>query len=379
MIPLQSVAEVVGLGSRLVALATLAGVVGLGVAVAYRWYLDEEVPQGVVLFLGASAIALALNTTATLGQSIGGTTDLLDPQAGLFTIVALLAGGIASEMGRLAGDAIGARLAPRGAIGGLDREVSAFVKGGGRVLRIALPETIEDVDGYEPVRPELKQALAGQVLTFSGRLSFTELRDAFVLRLDRDFGIGKVDVEFAEDGSVEYLAVGRGQAGIGHTLAPGQVAMAVRADPAYRSSPGDQVRIWRTGSPPERVTTGEIRGVVEDVVTVSVPEEAVASLDAEAGYKLETLPEGRLVDREFAAILRRANEAVEAVTIDASSDVIGRRVGDLEVTVVAIEGAEGTLESPPASDVTLEPGQRVMVIGRPDELRRFAGTAQGTS
>lgn len=378
MIVLQTVEEAVGIGSRLFALAALAGVVGLVVAALYRWYLSESVPQGVVLFIGASAIALALNMTATLGQSIGGTTDLLDPRAGLFTIAALLVGGIASEAGRHAGDSIGARFAPARSYRGLDREVSAFVRGGGRVLRVELPPTIADMDGYEPVRGALKEELAGRVLTFPGRLTFEDLHDAFVSRLEREFGIGKVDVEFGPDGTVEYLAVGRGQAGIGHTLQPGQVAIAIRADPAYRSSPGDQVRIWRATPQPERVTSGEVRGVVSDVVTVSVAEEAVEALRSEQGYKLETVPRGHHVDREFASILRRANESAEETTIVADSELVGTRVAEAGVTVIAIERPDGTVEAPPPGDAELSGGQRVVVIGRPDELRRFIAAAQGT-
>lgn len=379
MIVAQTVDEAVGLGGRIVALALLAGIVSLAVAAVYRWYLAESVPQGVTLFLGASAIAITLNTTASLGDSIVGSSDLLDISSGLFTIGSLLLGGIASEAGRHVGDALGDRFGTGLSLGGLDRDISAFVKGGGRVLRVELPETIADMDGYEPVKPELKEDLAGRVLTFPGRLTFAELHDTFVHRLERDFGVGKVDVEFAEDGAITYLAVGRGQAGVGHTLAPGRVALAIRADPAYRSSPGDQVRIWRTDGDPERVATGELRGVVADVATVSVPEEALSLLQAEAGYRLETVPEARNVDREFVAILRRANETAEEFTITGDGDLPGRTVADVEVSILAIEDAAGTLDAPPAADTTFEAGQRVLAVGRPDELRRFAAAAQGTS
>ncbi|MFP4628917.1 MAG: TrkA C-terminal domain-containing protein [Halobacteriales archaeon] len=370
--------DAIGLGVRLVALAALAGAIGLAAAAVYRWYLREELPQGIALLAGASAIALALNTTATLGESIGGTTDLLDPRAGAFAITAILAGGVACEGGRRVGDVFGARLGVSWGLG-IDAEVSAFVKGVGRVVRVELPETIDDIDGYDPVRPELKADLAGAVLSFPGRLTLEELREAFVTRLNRDHGIGKVDVEFAPDASVEYLAVGRGRAGIGHTLPPGEVAVAIRGDPAYSASPGDQVRIWRAGDEPTRVTAGEVRGIVDDVVTVSVPEAAAGDMTAEAGYRLVTHPGGRHVDREFAAILRRADEAVASVAVEPGADLVGRRVAALEVTVLTVEVPDGSVLALPSGEAVLEAGQRVAAIGRPDELRRFEAAAQGTS
>lgn len=369
----------VGLGARLIALVALSGAIGLIIATVYRWYLREELPQGIALLAGASAIAIALNTTATLGESIGGTTDLLDPRAGAFAMAAILVGGIASEVGRRVGDVLGDRLRPGLAVGGIDGEVSAYVRGAGRVVRLELPDEIEDIDGYDPVRTELKAELAGSVLTFPGRLTLEELRDAFVARLNRDLGIGKVDVEFAPDGTIAYLGVGRGLAGIGHTLPPGEVAVAIRADPAFGASPGDQVRLWRVDDEPTRVTAGEVRGIVGDVVTVSVPEGAATALAEEAGYRLVTHPEGRHVDREFAAILRRANEAAGSATLAPGSALVGRRVDALEVTPLEITSPDGSVRTLPTGDAVLEAGQRILAIGRPDELRRFEVAAEGTS
>lgn len=379
MIPMLTLQEALGHGLRLGALVALAGSISLVGAFLYRWYVHEELAQGVAILLGAAGIALVLNTTASLGQSIGGTTDLLDPRAASFTVIAFLLGAVASEGGRYVGDRAGERLAPGWALGGLDHEVVSFVRGGGRTLRVRLPDEIHDIDGYDPVRADIKAELAGETMTFPGRMTHRELHDAFVARLQADLGIGKVDVEFTDDGAVSYLGVGRGEAGIGHTLPPGQVATAVRADPAFSASPGDHVRVWRDGAEPERLLTAELRGVAGDVVTLALEGEHVDRLAAEGGYRLVTLPRMVQADREFTSILRRANESVVRTTVAADGALVGRTAGDLDVDALVVETADGETLAPPARDRPLAAGDVVIAMGRPDLLRRFAAAAQGTS
>lgn len=379
MIALFTVQEAFAIGTRLGALVALAGIIAAATAVIYRWYVNQELPQGIALLLGAGAIAVVLNTTAALGQSIGGTTDLLTPQAASFTIIAFLVGGMGSEAGRAIGDRIGRRVVPGWTVGGIDRDVSAFVRGGGRTVRVKLPDEIRDIDGYEPVRPNVKEELAGEYMTFPGRLTRLELREAFVTRIQRDAGIGKVDVEFDDRGRITYLAVGRGEAGIGHTLAPDQVAIAIEADPAFSAGPGDQIRVWQVEPTVERLVAGEIRGVVDDIVTIAVAADETSALAAESGYRLVTTPRGPQPAREFAGILRRANESTRQITVAAESPLDGRSVGAFDVSILAIESPDGTVTAPPQPTVRLAAGDRIVAIGRPDALRRFETGAQGTS
>ncbi|MFC7233693.1 hypothetical protein ACFQMM_24280 [Saliphagus sp. GCM10025308] len=64
----------------------------------------------------------------------------------------------------------------------------------------------------------------------------------------------------SQDGTVDHLAVGSVPSGIGPTLAPGSVAMAVRADPAPDASPGDVVEVWSAdGSDSRRLATADLR------------------------------------------------------------------------------------------------------------------------
>lgn len=379
MIPLVTAEAVLIESMRLGTLVLIAGAVTLAIAAMYRWYVQEELPQGIGILFGATAIALVLNTTASLGQSVGGTTDLLDPQAAAFTVLSFLLGALASEIGRYAGDRVGERFVPGWSVGGLDRDVASFISGGGRTIRLTLPDEIHDIDGYDPVRSDVKADLAGSTLTFPGRLTHQELHESFAARLQSDLGIGKVDVEFTEDGEIAYLAVGRGQAGIGHTLPPGQVAVAIRADPAYSASPGDQVGVWVTDPEPDRLLVGELRGIAGDVATLAVDEDLVHRLTAEGGYRLVTHPRAMQADREFASILRRSNEGVVETLVALEADAVGRAAAAFDIDVLVVETADGSVVAPPPRGREFTAGDHVIAMGRPDALRLFTAAAQGTS
>lgn len=365
-------------GIRIGALVLLAGLVTLLAAVAFRWYVREELPQGVGLLLGATGIAVVLNTTASLGQSIGGTTELLDAQTAAFTVLTFLLGGVASEAGRRVGGHLGARLDPGGTLGGFDWELTSFVRGGGRLLRVHIPEVIHDIDGYDPVRADIKSELAGESMTFPGRMTHDELHEAFTARLVSELGIGKVDVEFTDDGELTYLALGRGEAGVGHTLQPGQVAVAIEADPANSASPGDQVTVIRRDEAPERLLTGEVRGVSGDIVTIAVDADEAELLAETDRYRLVTRPDTVEPGREFATLLRHSNESSVDLTVEPSAELVGQAVSTLEVTVLIVT-ADDQRYAPPPPAYRLAAGDDLVAIGRPDALRRFTTMAQGTS
>lgn len=371
--------EVLQEGGFILALGVFSGVVALLTATAFRWHLDEELPQGVALLFGTGAIALWLNTTASIGQAIGGTTDLLTLRAAGFTILAFGLGALAAESGRIVGDTVGARLRRRSAFDGTAEGVTHLLRGGKRGLRVELPADIHDIDGYDPVREDIKDQLAEETMIFPGAFTLEELHEAFSARMDSEYGIGKVDVEFTPDGEITYLAVGRGMAGIGHTLPPGTVAVAIRADPAFSASPGDAVRIWRTDPAPVQVATGELRGIINDIVTVAIDADDADALSDEGPYRLMTMPAGQRADREFAALLRRSNESAAEVTVPPESPVIGQRMPDVGVTVLAIERSDGSIAAPPSPETTVAGGDRLIVYGRPDAIRRFESTTQGTS
>ncbi len=404
---------------RIVGYAALAGGVSAIVSFVYRWYVRETIPEGIAVLLGVSAVAVWLNTRSALGDAILGGTELLAPATAIYTITAFVVGAIAADAGRRAGGSLaGSVLAT--SLGTRElADVNQLVRAAGRVVAVPLPETVEDVDGYDPVDPETKAQLEGTTLVFPRRLSPGELRDRIVSRLEHDYGIGHVDVELGEDRTIAYLAVGSRVAGLGPTLAPGTAAVAVQADPAFHAGPGDAVEVWTTesrGNPtgtddstaggavgdertdvpdagngrpapsdadgastaagtgePTLVCSAELRAVAGDTVTLAVDEEDLDALDPSRAYRLTTLPATPGADRELASLLWAADETITSASVGQDGPLSDSLVGDLGATVVAIE-RDGKPIVTPGDDRALEAGDRLLILGRPDALRRV-GTA----
>lgn len=389
--------DVLPLLARLGGLVVISGGLAAGIGIVHRWYAGDRVPEGLAVLVGLSGVALSLNTTIALGEVIGGDLDALALEVVLLNVAAFIAAALAASGGGRAGDRLGQSvLRLSGARAGIgDGDVSAIVRSVGRVITVDLPDDaddIRDMDGYDAVAPGVKAKLAGKTLTFPRRLTVEELRERFVARLETDYGIGHVDVDLTEDGEVEYLAVGSRAAGLGPTLPPETAALAVRADPAYAASPGDVVQIWRTepgsdtgassdtepGSDtgPERVTTAEVRGTAGDVVTVAVDAAETGLLDTNETYRLLTLPVEPRADREFASLLRAAEETMAVVTVDEGSALSGTPVGGLDVAVLAVRSGENVLETIPPGSRILAAGERLYVVARPDVIRRLEEAAR---
>jgi uncharacterized protein with PhoU and TrkA domain len=381
---LQTSTEVLVVGSlgvirtllRLLAFLLVAALTGAAVAASYRWYARRRVPVGPTLLFGVGVVAVYLNTVGLYGDILTGeAASIFTPEVVLFNLGALVVGGIGAGGGRIAGDrlvtdtsvALGARE--------LDADVGQFVRRIGRVTAVELPAEIDDMAGHDPVPADVKAELAGKTLLFPRRTTGTDLRDRLVTRLKEDHEIAHVDIEMTPEGKVAYLAVGARVAGVGPTLAPGTVACTIRADPAAGASPGDVVQVWRTDPAPERVLTGELRATGEDTATLAVDAAEATALDATTTYRLLTLPAESRADREFAAALRAADETMGVATVGAGSPLDGRPVAETNATVVAVRPESGSVEAIPSRDRTLDPGDTLYVVARPEELRRVEALA----
>lgn len=364
----------VGPVARVLGLGLLAGGVAATAATLYRWRVGATLPPGLALLFGVGTVAAYLNTTAAFATALGGQPGVFETGTVLVNAGALGLAAAAAGGGRVLGDRLGTAVAR---VGGGDRDVSQVVRAVGRVVTVDLPATVGDVEGYDPVPDETKAALAGRTLVFPRRLTVAALEDRLVARLKDDYGVGRVDVDVAPDGTVEYLALGARAAGIGPTLAPGTVAVAVRADPPRAASPGDVVEVWRPDDPPERVVAGELRAAVDDVVTLVVDAAEADRLDDGAGYRLVTLPGESRVDREFVPLLRAAEETMDVATVTADGDLVGVPVGALAVTVVAVRPGDGPVETLPSRERVLSAGDVVYALAAPGALRRLQAAAAG--
>ncbi|UIP01123.1 TrkA C-terminal domain-containing protein [Halobaculum sp. CBA1158] len=418
--PAQTVVDVLELvnAPRLVGFAVASFLVSALAAAVYRWYVAEAVPAGLTTLLGTATVAVYLNTVGLFASvvPVGGvvTTDPFAPMTVLRNVVSLLVAAGTTPVGRRAGDHFATNVTAVAGGDRVDGELSRFARAVGRIRTVDLPEEIADIDGYDPVDEATKDRLAGETLLFPRRLSDGELHDAFLTRLKEEYGVGHVDAEFDGD-EVTYLGVGRRVAGIGPTLGPGTCAVAIRADPPNGAGPGDVVQVWRlprsgseteedsvdpdtvesapepataTAEPaaateqtggdepeghgdraPERVATAELRAAVGDVVTLAVDESDAPEFVADGRYRLLTMPAEARADREFASILRVADETMAAVAVEETSALEGTSVGEVTGAVVAVEAMDGSVEPIPARDRTLSAGETVYVIARPEAIR----------
>ena len=378
---------------NLVVFALLSALAAGGLTVAYRWYFKTLLPEGIAILAGVAVVALYINT-ASLGVVVTqGSVDLFRPGVVVFNVVALGASTIAAPIGRRIGDTVAAQLFSLVGLGEIDAEMSTMVRSVGRVTSLRLPAEIQDMESYDPVTEETKADLAGKTLAFPRRLTVEELRSRLVTRLKEDYGVGYVDVDLTAEGTVEYLAVGSRAAGVGATIAPGTVAVAIRADPPNNATSGDQVQIWSTGDPAnsansansanradptdpaERLTSGELRGVAGDVVTLAIDEADASLLSPADRYRLVTMPAEPRADREFATLLRGVDETMGTVTIAADSTLVGETAEAVTAAVLAVRPAEGVLTTLPEPTREFAAGETIYVLARPDVLRQLEGLA----
>lgn len=362
--------------ARVVGLAILAGSLAGLLGIVHRFYARSRIPEGLAILVGLSGVALYLNTTSGLAEVLADDVDLLAPGSTLFHVATFGLAGVAAAVGGRVGDQVGDAVVTFSGDHGSDVDVSGLVTAVGRVITVDLPEEIGDVEAYDPVDPATKETLAGATLIFPRRLTVAELRDRLVARLKDDYGVGHVDVELDDDGTVTYLAVGARQAGLGPTLPPETRAVAIRADPARGATAGDVVQVFTTDPEPKRVATAEVRGTAGDIVTVAVDAGDVEKLDPAVRYRLVTLPVEPRADREFASLLRSVEETMSVSTIAEGASLVGQPVGSIDASVVAVRTADGSIDPIPSRDRQLAAGESVYAIARPDQLRRLDEAAR---
>lgn len=370
--PLLTMQWLVGL----VGLALLAAGLGVGIGLVHRWYANDRVPEGLAVLVGLSGVALYVNSTTALSQFIDNEAAALTLAAALRNVAVFAVGGVTAAAGGRVGDRLGAgafALTSRRT----DADVARIVRAVGRVITVELPAEIDDMTGFDPVPESTKAELAGETLVFPRRLTADELRRRLIDRFKTDHGVGHVDIDMTEDGTVEYLALGSRESGLGPTLTPGTAAVAVRADPANAARAGDVVQVFDPGTDdPERVTTAEVRGTAGDTVTLAVDETDADALDTVTRYRLVTLPTTPRPDREFAALLRAAEETLGVATVAEGSPLVGMPLGSLAVAVAAVRGAGG-VEALPPRDRQIAAGELLYAIARPSTLRRLEAAARG--
>ncbi|SDM55933.1 TrkA-C domain-containing protein [Halogranum gelatinilyticum] len=372
----QVVGSALGVVGVLLGYALAAAVAAGIVSLVFRWYFKEPASKGVAALIGVAVVVAALNFSE-LSSVIAGTEATIFELETVLTNVAAIGVAIgASLVGQRVGDAAATNVFAITGVKELEGEVSKVVRSVGRVSAVTLPDEIDDMDEHDTVSVEKKDEMAGKTLLFPRKLTVDELRDRLTTRLKDDYSVGYVDVELDADGEVTYLAVGSRMAGIGPTLTPGGAAVAVKADPANSASPGDVVQVWTDAETPERVLTAELRATAGDVATLAVDAADAAKLDPTKTYRLVTLPAEPQTDREFASLLRAAEETMGVVTVREGSPLVGKTLGDVKQTVAAVRSDGKTVEAMPPRSRELAAGDTLYVVARPEGLRKLEAEAQ---
>lgn len=363
---------------RLFGTSLLGFAVGVVVGFLYRTVTNDRIPLQVPVIAALGVVGLWLNTSNVLvrfvEQTTGGQLPIMENTT--VNVLALIGGGVASVGGAYAGDRLGPNVLALVGRQTLDTEVSNFVRTVGRFITVTVPKEIEDLEGYEPIDEETKTEIAGRELVFPRGLTVDQLHERLISRLKEDYGIGHVDLELTEDATVEYLAVGSRAAGIGSTLPPGNVAVAVDANPVFNASPGDRVSLWKRGDDvSERLLVGELRATSDDVVTLIVDTNRRSKIDQTQKYDLVTLPSRKRAENEFAALLRSANATMASIEISPGSEVAGLPIGSLRPTLIAIQGPDGQVETLPEHNRLLKAGETIYVVARHDKIRKLEQAA----
>lgn len=387
MIPLQAsgsdvLARLLGNLLALAGLSLLSGLLAAVLGLGHRWYARATVPTGLSVLVGLTGVVLVLNVESALGTLIatnGTPTDVLAPEVVFVNTVVLGTSLATAVTGGRVGDRVGESLFALAGSGTVDIDVSGLVQAVGRVITVDIPEEIADLDGYDPVDPDIKTTLAGETFVFPRRLTVDELHDRLIARLREEYGVGHVDVDIDTDGTITYLGLGSRESGLGPTLPPESCAVAVRADPATAASAGDLVQVYRIADgEAQRVATGELRGTAGDVVTLAVDAADAAILADDERYRLATLPVEPRSDREFASLLRAAAETMGVVTLAPGSDLVGTPVGAVDAAVVAVRDDDG-VEPIPSRSRVLAADDALYVIATPSLLRRLDVAARADS
>lgn len=354
---------------RLIGLALLAALVSGSFSFFFRWRTQSQLPEGPALLLGLGAVTLYLNTNIILVQFLGADGEALTSNAIFTNLLIFAVSTVTAAAGWQAGDRFGQsdRFRPT-----FQPNLSPLVRATGRSLTVELPDTIADIEGYEPVAESQKEAIAGESYNFSRRITVDALAQQIETRIRTEYDVGHVDIDVTVDGEVSYLAVGGRATGIGPTLPPHMTATAITADPAFSAGSGDTVQIWDGD---KRVGTAELRGTAGRTVTVASRDTLIKQLDPETAYRLLTLPAEERVDRVLAGMLRRSVETMGTITVKPDSTLAGRSLRDLGVPVVAVESEDGTTETVPERTRQIMAGETLSVVTHPTVLRRIEAAA----
>jgi len=111
-------------------------------------------------------------------------------------------------------------------------------------------------------------------------------------------------------------------------------------------------------------------------VTVALDETDATKLNPSETYRLVTPPSEKGSERQFASMLRSADETMSVLTVSENSPLVGSEVSAIDVPVVALRASDGVVEAVPPRTRVLSEGDTVYAVGRPEDLRNLETTSE---
>jgi len=352
------------LGFGLLALVAVAPV-----AFLFRQYTTRQLPAGAGVLFGSAVVSVWLAVDSALTGTLVGDTGLVHYGTGAFLLGTFVVSSVAAESGRRIGDRIGCDVYD---ITHLDAGTDAvgLLQSARLAVAVDVPTRIGDADGYFAVDEQTKQSLAGRQFLFPRRLDLDELRERFESRIVADFDVDYVDAELSDEGRVTSLNVGSKPSGLGASLPPGTVGVAVQATPLPEAGVGDPVEVWTTGDTEQFVAKAEFRSSDGETTTLLVDEDDIDAIEQNEQYRLVTHPDTADDLAEFIPVIRDVEETMTTVTVEPGGPLEGEFAGWLPVSVPVLDRG-GTPIPFPAQRETLQAGDVAYVIGTPSDIARL--------
>lgn len=344
-------------------------------SLAYRVATKEQLPDAPMLIVALGIVAIYLNMRYALVEFVGDGANPVTFGEMILNGSVIVGAACAAYGGRRIGDRVSK--SDRFRRPSITGSVSPLVRAAGRHITVTVPSEIGDIEGYDAIDDDTRKSLTGKTFTFPRGLTIGELQSQFASRLRDEYDVGYVDVEIDETATVTYLALGKRSRGLGPTLPTGTHAVAVRSDPAFSASPGDTIQIWQSNQETKstRVGRGEFRAKAGRVATVATNEQTANVIDPVKEYRIMTLSAEANPEKEFAAMLRRADETMGIVRIDEGSPLVGSSIGALSVTTIAVSHGE-EITTLPTRDYLLSIGDVLFTLGSPTVLRQLENAAR---
>lgn len=355
---------------NILGLALLAWIICVAIAFAYRAHTIHPIPAPVGVLFGLTLPAMWLFV-----ESMGSGTALDgDPLTfygtSLYFLSSFVVGGIVGEIGRQTGDRLSCYHFGIERLPSRDPR-SQTVRAAALTVGVTLPSTIDDVRGYDAIDDRVATALEERTMWFPLGLSMKETRDRIVNRLERDFDIEHAQLTFANDGTVETLAVGTRPGNISPSLPPGRVAVTIDTGVSPDANTGDVVEVWTGDHGSSRlIAIGRYWASEDGRTTITVLESDVDAFSENITYRLLARQGVPSDGSELQSVIDRAPETVASTSVTTDGPFDGEFVGWIPGTVVVIERRGDSIPFP-RDRTTLQAGDTVYVLGETDTIRQF--------